>query len=225
MSEHNKKYGAVTSNPDKDFAGNKKARYAYFRNYPKSVPGGKGQRLLALEGHPMVKRPVLIAGTAAGALAAHHYAKKQVSKKRDERSHEKKRVPDYLSPLLPASTVRAYDNSQGHKKEAAGINFASKTGLGAVGGAAGLGAAAIATRKIPALKNGVKFGSKKAVSRGTLRGWSQSTGAGAGAAAGGAVGGAYSLKRVQENPIHPVRVEPLSMIKTEHESLRRKCRG
>lgn len=202
MSEHNKKYGAVTSNPDKDFAGNKKARYEYFRNYPKNVPGGKGQRLLALEGHPMVKRPVLIAGTIAGAAAAHNYAKKnKVSKNKDEhRPSQGKRVPDYMSPLLPASTVRAYDNSHAHKTEAGAKNFAAKAGLGGIGGTAGLLASAVAVRKVPALKNGVKFGSKKAVSRDTLRGWTQSTGAGAGAAAGGGIGGAYSLKRIQENP-------------------------
>jgi hypothetical protein len=203
MREHNHKYGAVTHNPDVDFAGNKKARYNYFRNYPKNVPGGKGQRLLALEGHPAVKRPVLVAGTVAGAAAAHHYAQKQKVRKADSgptRSHEKKRVPDYVSPLLPASTVRAYDNSRAHKREAGVKNFAAKGGLGAIGGTAGLLASAVAVRKIPALRNGVKFGSKKAVSRDTLRGWTQSTGAGAGAAAGGGIGGAYSLKRIQENP-------------------------
>ena len=206
MTEHNKKYEAVTSNPDVDFAGNKKARTAYFRNYPKDVPGGRLQRALAYDGHPAAKGTVLTAGAVAGGLAAHHYYQKQkkvtVAKKKDERPSQSKKVPDYLSPVLPASTVRAYDNSHGHKLEAGVKNFTAKTGGAAIGGGLGLGATMLATRKIPALRDGLKFGSKKAVSSGTLRGWTQSTGAGAGGALGGAVGGSYSLKRIQENPRH-----------------------
>ena len=201
MSEHNKKYGAITSNPDVDFAGNKKARTAYFRNYPKNVPGGRGQRLLALDGHPAAKGTVLAAGTIAGGAAAYKYAQRQkkVSKK-DDRPSQAKRVPDYLSPMLPASTVRAYDNSHGHKLEAGATNLASKVGVGGIGAAAGLGAAALATRKVPALKNGLRVGKKKVVSRDTLKGWTQSTAAAGGGGLGGAIGGTYSLKRVQENP-------------------------
>lgn len=207
MTEHNEKYGAKTGNPDVDFAGNKKARTAYFRNYPKDVPGGKLQRALAYDGHPAAKGAVLTAGAVAGGLAAHHYYQKQkkvtVRKRQDHhRPSQGKKVPDYLSPVLPASTVRAYDNSHGHKLEAGIKNFTAKTGGAAVGGGLGLGATMLATRKIPALRNGIKLGSKKAVSSGTLRGWSQSTGAGAGGALGGAVGGSYSLKRIQESPRH-----------------------
>lgn len=202
MSEHNKKYGAVTSNPDVDFAGNKKARYAYYRNYPKDVPGGKGQRLLALDGHPAVKRPVLAAGALVGGVAGYKYAQKQKKvevKKREER-RKPRRVPDYLSPVLPASAVRAYDNSHRNKLEAGATNLAAKVGGGGLGAAAGLGAAVLATKKVPALKHGVKVGSKKVVSRDTLKGWTQSTSAAAGGGVGGAIGGTYSLKRIQENP-------------------------
>jgi len=216
MEEHNKKYGATSSNPDVDFdtTGKPKAarkalkakKHAYFRNYPLSVPGGRGQRILAMEGRMPIKGSVLAGGAVAGGLAAHHYYQKQknvtVAKKDKPPHSDAKRVPDYISPMLPASTVRAYDNSHGHKLEAGVKNFASKTGGAAIGGGLGLGTTMLATHKIPALKNGLKIGSKKAVSSGTLRGWTQSSGAGAGGALGGTIGGAYSLKRIEENPRH-----------------------
>lgn len=118
--------------------------------------------------------------------------------KRDQRKPS--RVPDWASPMLPASTVRAYDNSHGHKAEAGAKNFASKTGGAAAAGGVGLLAATVAAKKVPGLKNGIKFGSKRLVSHGTMKGWMQSAGAGAGGAVGGAAAGSYSLKRIQENP-------------------------
>jgi hypothetical protein len=84
--------------------------------------------------------------------------------------------------------------------EAGAKNLASKVGSSAIGGGLGLGAAVLATKKIPALKHGVKVGQRKIVSRDTTKGWIQSTGAAAGGGTGGAIGGSYSLKRIQENP-------------------------
>jgi hypothetical protein len=54
-------------------------------------------------------------------------------------------MDDVLTPVLPGSTVRAYDNSRRNKRKAATENFAMKTG-GALAGA-GLGTlAAIKTK-------------------------------------------------------------------------------
>lgn len=100
-------------------------------------------------------------------------------------------VPDWLSPVLPASTVRAYDRSKRRKLEAAGGNLAAKTGGAVAGGAVGLGAAALAGKKLKPLREGVKLAGRSVDAK-TLRGWTQaslsSTVAGA---AGGVAGGAH----------------------------------
>lgn len=51
-------------------------------------------------------------------------------------------VDDMLTPLIPGSTVRAYDNSRRRKKKAALENFAVKT----AGAAAGFGAGTLLAR-------------------------------------------------------------------------------
>lgn len=114
-----------------------------------------------------------------------------ISKKADG---PRKTVPDWLSPVLPGSTVRAYDRSKRHKMEAAGQNLGARAAGAAAGGLAGLGVAAVAGKKLKPLREGVKH-----VSGGTLRGWTQSTLSGAGATAGGGVAAGYHLEQVKRN--------------------------
>jgi hypothetical protein len=56
-----------------------------------------------------------------------------------EISKRKKDVPDVLTPMLPASTVRAYENTGAKSTEAASRNLGAK----AAGTAAGVGAAGV----------------------------------------------------------------------------------
>lgn len=105
-------------------------------------------------------------------------------------------VPDWMSPVLPASTVRAYDRSKRRKLEAAGGNLAAKTGGAAAGGAVGLGLAAIAGKKLKPLREGMKVAGH-AVDAKTLRGWTQATVSSAAAGAGGGVAGGAHLSHVK----------------------------
>lgn len=117
-----------------------------------------------------------------------------ISKKEGRR----KTVPDWLTPVLPGSTVRAYDRSKRHKLEAAAGNTASRIG-GTVGGAVlGLGAAGIAGKKLKPLREGANIAGH-AVSGGTLRGWTQSTLSGGAAGIGGTSAAGYHLGQVKRN--------------------------
>lgn len=104
-------------------------------------------------------------------------------------------VDDVLTPVLPGSTVRAYDNSRKNKRKAATQNFAVKTAGAGVG--AGLGTlAAFKT------KGRIKFlnTSFKSVSPHMKQGYYASLLGGAG---GGIVGGAAgnaSLKQIKSDP-------------------------
>jgi len=119
----------------------------------------------------------------------------EVSKLQDPK---RRTVPDWLSPVLPASTVRAYDKSKKNKLEAAAGNLGAKTIGGAAGAALGLGAATIAGKKIKVLREGVKVAGHSVDAK-TLRGWTQATASsGAGGATGGVLGGAH-LSRVKED--------------------------
>ena len=61
------------------------------------------------------------------------------------------RLPEHAGHVLPAATVRAYDHSKKHKKEAAAINFVSQAGGGLAGTAAGITGTVILARKNPKL--------------------------------------------------------------------------
>jgi hypothetical protein len=110
----------------------------------------------------------------------------------------RKTVPDWMAPVLPGSTVRAYDRSKRRKLEAASGNLGARVGGATAGGLAGLGLAAVAGRKFKPLREGMKVAGHQ-VSGGTMRGWTQSTLSGAGAGAGGGVAAGYHLGRVKEN--------------------------
>jgi len=117
---------------------------------------------------------------------------------------KRKTVPDYLTPILPGSTVKAYDRSERHKYRAAGGNLAARIGAGAAGGAVGLAAAGLAGRKLKPLKEGIKVAGHH-ISGGTLRGWTASTLAGAGASAGGGVAAGAHLEHVKKDPKYRYR--------------------
>jgi len=117
---------------------------------------------------------------------------------------KRKTVPDYLTPILPGSTVKAYDRSERHKYRAAGTNLATRIGAGAVGGSVGLAAAAVAGRKLKPLREGIKVAGRH-IQGGTLRGWTASTLAGAGATSAGGVAAGAHLEHVKKDPKYRYR--------------------
>lgn len=108
-------------------------------------------------------------------------------------------VDDILTPVLPGSTVRAYDNSRRKKHKAAAQNFAIKTGGAAIG--AGLGTlAAVKTKgKIPFLNRASTIRGHE-INAPMKQGYYASTlGAGGAGLVGGAAGNA-SLKQIKRDP-------------------------
>lgn len=102
----------------------------------------------------------------------------------------RKTVPDWATPVLPGSTVKAYDGSTRHKRQAAVGNLAAKVGAGTAGGALGLGATVLAGKKLKPLREGVQIGEHH-LAGATLKGWTASTlSGGLGGTAGGVAGGA-----------------------------------
>lgn len=122
--------------------------------------------------------------------------------------HKADRMSDALSSILPGTTVRAHDYSTRNKKRAATSNFAAKVGGATLGGAVGLGLAALARRRIAPLREGVKIssaGKTLEVTPDELKGWTRSGLSGALGGFGGSVAGTYSLKRIQKNPKYRYR--------------------
>lgn len=116
-------------------------------------------------------------------------------------------VPDWASGMLPASTVRAYDYSNKHKKEAATHNFAVRAGGAAAGSAAGLGLAALAikTKKVPkwilrdtVIRTGK--GKTATIASGEKKRYVGGLASGAVGGVVGGVAGQQHLKRVQRSP-------------------------
>lgn len=118
---------------------------------------------------------------------------------------EPKTVSDSLSPVLPSTTVLAYNNSRANKKKAATRNLAAKLG----GTAAGFGAGYLGYRygkgkigylkrgsdlKIPGRKKPIKVSSEK------KQGYAASTATSMGAGIGGYIGGKTSLDRIKRDP-------------------------
>ena len=117
--------------------------------------------------------------------------------KADENPTDK--VDDILTPVLPGSTVRAYDNSRRNKRKAAVENFATK----AVGAGAGL---AVGTLIGVKTKGKVKFLNTPSVLRGRTitphmkHGYyTNLTGTAAGGVGGGAAGN-LSLHSIKRDP-------------------------
>lgn len=106
-------------------------------------------------------------------------------------------VDDLLTPVLPGSTVRAYDNSRRNKRKAAAKNFAAK----AAGAGTGLGLGTLAAWKT---KGKIKFLQTpyKAVSPHMKQGYYASVLGGAGSGAGGATAGNVSLASIKRDPEH-----------------------
>lgn len=70
-SDHRKKYGV-------DQAKSGKVPLAFFENYPKELPGGKAQRMLAFKNRPAVAAATLGGSAALGGLAASRKKRKDV---------------------------------------------------------------------------------------------------------------------------------------------------
>jgi len=141
------------------------------------------------------------------AFGVHH----AISKKAPDK------VPDWISGVVPASSANAYNRSSKNKMEAGASNFAVKSGATALGGVAGLGAAALAvkTKKVPKwfLKDTtikpIKFITKNptTIKAGEKqRSIATTLGGAAGSVAGGTAA-QWHLKRVEKNPRYGVKKE------------------
>lgn len=113
------------------------------------------------------------------------------------------KVDDVLTPVLPGSTVRAYDNSRRNKRKAAAENFALKT----AGSLAGAGLGTLAAVKT---KGRIKFlnTSFKNVSPHMKQGYYASLVGGAGGGVGGATAGNASLASIKNDPEYKYREKP-----------------
>jgi hypothetical protein len=104
-------------------------------------------------------------------------------------------VDDVLTPVLPGSTVRAYDNSRRNKRKAAVENFATK----AVGAGIGAGAGTLVAYKT---KGKIKFlnTSTKNISPAHKQGYYASILGGVGGGIGGGTAGNISLHKIKNDP-------------------------
>jgi hypothetical protein len=109
--------------------------------------------------------------------------------------HPTDTVDDVLTPVLPGSTVRAYDNSRRNKRKAAVENFATKTG----GATLGAGAGTLLAFKT---KGRLKFLNKpiKSVSPAHKQGYYASVLGGLGGGMGGGLAGNLSLHKIKNDP-------------------------
>lgn len=154
-----------------------------------------------------------LGGDAIAARSLHAQVQKTPKSKvhkRDDRHMPRhpltprKTVPDDVSPLLPASTVKAYDNSRKHKGEAAALNLGSKLGAGAVGGVTG---AAIAAKVLPKAKFFREASSVRGrvISADKKVGFAASTLGGSVGGAAGGTAGALTLRHIRNNPRYRYR--------------------
>lgn len=119
-----------------------------------------------------------------------------------------------ITPMLPSTTVMAYNNSRYNKKRAAARNFAAR----AVGSGLGLGAGYLAYKHVPMgrwLNSATKFKTRApSYSKGKLslkrknvkfssdkkKGYVASAMTSMGAGVGGYIGGKESLQNIKESP-------------------------
>lgn len=114
----------------------------------------------------------------------------------------KKEVPDAIAPVLPSTTVMAYNNSRRDKKKAAAHNFAAKVAGTGLGIGAGYAAYKAGARKIPYLKTA----STHAIGRRPIvlsadkkQGYAASVATSAGGGLGGYIGSRASLEHIKSN--------------------------
>lgn len=105
------------------------------------------------------------------------------------------KVDDELTPLLPGSTVRAYDNSRRNKRKAAFENFAVK----GLGGAAGLGLGTLVAAKTKGRFKALNTQTRSFTPQ-MKHGYYVSSVGSAGAGAGGGLAGNASLESIKNDP-------------------------
>ena len=121
--------------------------------------------------------------------------------------HKASAVPGSLEPILPSTTVLAYNNSQRNKKSAAGRNLAAKIG----GTAVGIGGGFLAyrgARRLPALKTASKIkllGRPVKITSEKKQGYALSALTSAGGGIGGYIGGKSSLDRIKRDKKYQYR--------------------
>lgn len=111
---------------------------------------------------------------------------------------ERKTVPDVFTPVLPASAVKAYDRSGRNKKRALAENMGARVAGSTAGAAVGLGALALARKKIPFLLKPTKVAGRS-ISAERKYGFAQSAAAGAAGGVVGGITGNASLNRIKRD--------------------------
>lgn len=119
-----------------------------------------------------------------------------------EHTISKKQVPDSIAPVLPSTTVLAYNNSQRNKTDAAARNLGAKVAGTAVGIGGGYLAYRGGLRKIPALKSDTvrRVGNRMvSLSAEKKQGYAASVATGAAGGVGGYIGSKTSLERIKRD--------------------------
>lgn len=108
------------------------------------------------------------------------------------------RLPRVAGNVVPAATVRAFDNSRQRKPEAAALNIGSKVAGSTVGLAAGGALATVAAAKSPALRRSSKV-LGRTISAAQKKGAAQYAGATAGGAVGSTIGSEWSSRHIRRS--------------------------
>ena len=108
-------------------------------------------------------------------------------------------VDDVLTPVLPGSTVRAYDNSRRNKRKAATQNFALKTGGAALGATGGTILAIKTKGKIKFLNQPSMF-KKTPITPHMKQGYFSAAAGSMGGGAAGGTAGNLSLHQIKNDP-------------------------
>lgn len=117
-------------------------------------------------------------------------------------------VPAALEPILPSTTVLAYNNSRKNKNSAAGRNLTAKIGGTAAGVAGGYLAYRGARKVLPTLKRASDFkvmGKPVTLSHEKKQGYALSALTSTGGGIGGYFGGKASLDRIKRDSKYQYR--------------------
>ncbi len=119
--------------------------------------------------------------------------------------HKRQEVPDSIAPILPSTTVLAYNNSNRNKKKAAAKNLAAKVAGTGVGIGAGYAAYKVGASKIPYLRTASTHAIRNrpiTLSADKKQGYAASVATSTGGGVGGYIGSKTSLERIKRDKKH-----------------------
>lgn len=125
-------------------------------------------------------------------------AKAEQQKKRLKPLREDAKLPRVAGNVVPAATVRAFDNSRARKPEAAALNIGSKVAGSAAGLTVGGVLGTVAAAKIPALKRSSKILGYTATAA-KKKGAAQYVAATSGGAVGSTIGSEWSSRHIRRS--------------------------